>query len=71
MQATAFQTPSGKKLLLINKRMTPRTIRIEGDTAGAISYVAPSTGDGQPVSKPVAGGPITMEPFEVAVVQLR
>lgn len=65
----AFETSRGRKLLLINKRNRVQQIPLPGEVAsGTVTYVAPSTGDGKPKSKPLAGSTLTLEPFEVAIV---
>jgi hypothetical protein len=67
--AQAFDTPHGRKLLLINKRNSAQELSLPADSVGAtVTYVAPVTGDGPPKSKPLSGANLTLEPFEVAVV---
>lgn len=70
--AQAYVTSRGKKLLLINKRSKPYKIELpSGTSATSISYVAPSTGDGQPATHQASGNAIELEPFEVAVVTVQ
>jgi len=66
--AQAFATKAGHKLLIINKRSTAQTVTLPA--AGTVTYVAPSTGDNAPATKPTTGTQIALEPFEVAVVTL-
>ncbi len=68
----AFDAAKGKKLLVINKRSTPQEIEFPAEfSASVITYVAPSTGDTKPVTKQVKGSSLQLEPFEVAVVQMK
>ncbi|HEY4146047.1 GH39 family glycosyl hydrolase [Pinirhizobacter sp.] len=61
-----FLTAHGRKLLLVNKRQTSQTVKL--DQAGAmVSYVAPSTADHAAATQS-AGAELTLEPFEVTVV---
>lgn len=70
--AQAFETAHGRKLLVINKRNREQQLPLPEETAGAtVTYVAPSTGDGKPQSKPLSGTTLNLEPFEVAVVTYR
>jgi hypothetical protein len=70
--AQAFMTAKGKKLLLINKRGTAQEISLpNGTAANSISYVSPSTGDGEPDTKSVQGNKLHLEPYEVAVVSIQ
>lgn len=70
MTVQAFDTSRGKKILVLNKRAVPQTLKLGGDTAKAITYVAPSTGDNPPVTKTISGNEIALEPFEVAVIDV-
>ena len=70
--AQGFETRTGRKLLLANKRNRAQDIPLAEETTGAsVTYVAPSTGDGKPQTKSVSGATLTLEPFEVAVVSYR
>ena len=67
-----FGTAKGKKLLVINKRGTAQEVTLpEGTMATSVSYVAPSTDDGEPGTKQVQGNKIQLEPYEVAVVSIQ
>ena len=67
--AQAFDTTHGRRLLVINKRNREQQVPLAADLAGGtVTYVAPSTGDGKPQSKPLSGTTLVLEPFEVAVV---
>ncbi len=69
VEAQAFITPSGHKLLLANKRNYAVKIELPDAQNGSALAVDESTGDGPAhVLKPL-GGEITMEPFAVAVVR--
>ena len=62
LAAQAFATSKGKKLLLINKRSAPQTVDLpDGMTAGNVSYVAPSTGDGPIGSMTAQGNKVQLE----------
>ena len=70
--AQAFGTAHGRKLLVINKRNRQVELPLPEEATGAtVSYVAPSTGDSKPQSKPLVGTTLNLEPFEVAVVTYR
>jgi hypothetical protein len=70
--AQAFNTRSGKRVLIINKRGTTHEVTLpEGTVGSSVVYVAPSTGDKQPVSKPLQGNKLQLEPYEVAVVSVQ
>ena len=70
--AQAFVTSKGKKVLVLNKRSTPQSIQFPaGDTASEITLVSPSTGDKAPVTRPLTGDRVELEPFEVAVISIR
>jgi hypothetical protein len=67
----AFAGPTGKKILLINRRNTRVEATIAQATGTAkISYVDVTTGENPPAKTNIAGGKITLEPFAVAVVEL-
>ena len=61
-----FMTGHGRKLLLVNKRQTSQTVKLD-KAATTVSYVAPSTGDHAPATRN-SGTEVTLEPFEVAVI---
>lgn len=68
----AFQTSRGKKLLVINKRSEPEEIELPREAAvSSISFVAPSTGDAPIRTKSMQGKKLTLEPYEVAVVNIQ
>jgi hypothetical protein len=68
----AFATDHGKKILAINKRSRAYKLDLPADTsATAVTYVAPSTGDQHPASKPISGNSLELEPFEVAVIDVK
>ena len=72
LSAQAFQTKQGKILLLINKRNRAQQVTLPAEADGAtISFVAPSTSDHAATSSTVSGRTLSLEPFEVAVVQLK
>jgi hypothetical protein len=68
----AFATGRGKRVLVINKRDRAQDVLLSaGSVATSVSFVAPSTGDGQPKTSQVQGNRLHLEPFEVAVVQVQ
>jgi hypothetical protein len=68
----AFITEKGKKLLVINKRDKVQEVALPANIeATSVSFVAPSTGDGQPGTGQVQNNQLHLEPFEVAVVEVR
>jgi hypothetical protein len=68
VEAQAFITPAGHKLLLANKRDQPVSVALpDGDKATALT-VDLETGDGPARSVQPAGGKIKLEPFAVTVV---
>ena len=69
LAAQAFNTPRGRSILIVNKRLRPAQITLPtGFTATHITYIAPSTGDNPPASKPISGPTVELEPNEVAVI---
>lgn len=67
--AQGFETKHGRCILLINKRLTPRTIALPSDfKAEHVEYVAPSTGNYAPATKPITDDNVLLEANEVAVV---
>jgi hypothetical protein len=68
----AFITEKGKKLLVINKRDKVQEVALPANIeATSVTFVAPSTGDSQPGSGQVQNNQLHLEPFEVAVVEVR
>jgi hypothetical protein len=69
--AQAFVTRAGKKLLVINKRSVPQTLTLAEGAMTSVSYIAPSTGDKPAAVKAMSGNTLQLEPFEVAVVDVK
>ena len=68
----AFVTAQGRKLLAINKRNREVQVTLPAEAAGSsVSFVAPSTGDHEAASQALRGTTLTLQPFEVAVVQFK
>jgi len=68
----AFDTKQGKTLLVINKRNRAGQVTLPADAEGAtVSLVAPSTGDHAPAEEKLQGRSLSLQPFEVAVVQYK
>ncbi len=68
VEAQAYVTPSGHKLLLLNKRNRAIDVSLQdGDKASAMT-VDVQTGDGPARMVKPADGKMTLEPFAVTVV---
>jgi hypothetical protein len=66
--AQAYITPSGRKLLLVNKRNRILEVSLPDAGKASVLTVDLSTGDGPARSITPANGSITLEPFAVTVV---
>ncbi|HZY74144.1 MAG TPA: glycosyl hydrolase family 39 [Edaphobacter sp.] len=72
LSVQAFETRHGKSLLVINKRNRAEQITLPADADGAaVSLVAPSTGDHAPAQETLHGRILSLQPFEVAVLQYK
>lgn len=72
LSVQAFETSHGKSLLVINKRNRAEQITLPADADGAsVSLVAPSTGDHAPAQETLHGRTLSLQPFEVAVLQYK
>lgn len=70
IEAQAFGTSAGNKLLLINKRNKPVPVKLPAEFAnGAATFVDESTGDDAPHTASVSGDTTTLAPFSVMVVK--
>jgi hypothetical protein len=68
----AFVTDRGKRILVINKRDKPQDVELPPEIeATSVTLVAPSTGDSHPSGPKAQGNKLHLEPFEVAVVEVR
>jgi hypothetical protein len=71
LEVQGYKTPTGRKLLLINKRNATRIVNLPAEARGAVmDEVDLSTGENPPQSTKIEGTSVTLTPFEVAVVQL-
>lgn len=69
LDAQAFLTTRGKRILLVNKHLKTKVVLLPTDfNAATITRVAPSTGDNPPECKLLPARTITLEPNEVAVL---
>jgi hypothetical protein len=68
LAAQAFITPTGRKLLLVNKRDQEAQVPVEGADKAAALTVDVQTGDGPARSVSLIDGKIKLEPFAVTVV---
>jgi hypothetical protein len=72
LSVQAFDTKQGKKILVINKRNRAAQVTLPADAEGAsVTMVAPSTGDHAPAEEKLQGRSLSLQPFEVAVVQYK
>jgi len=72
LSVQAFDTKQGKTLLVINKRNRAEQVTLPADAEGAsVTLVAPSTGDHAPAEEKLQGRSLSLQPFEVAVVQYK
>jgi len=70
--AQGFTGSKNRKILLINKKNTRIELTLNAATSAAkMSYVDLTTGENPPASINLTNGKITLEPFAVAVVDLR
>lgn len=70
--AQAFITKGGyRKVLLLNKRDRPYSLRLPGASGAQLEYVDQTTGQNPPTSTRLTGERLTLNGFAVAVVTLR
>ena len=69
VEAQAFVTPAGRKLLLVNKRDRAIDISMPDGDKGTAMTVDVQSGDDPARSANVAGGKLRLEPFAVTVVK--
>jgi hypothetical protein len=64
-----FVTPQGKKVLLVNKTNSEKTVKLTDELRGATSLtVDEDTGDEAPRAGEVAGNELKLAPFAVTVL---
>ena len=69
--AQGFVTPNGqRKILLVNKRNRIFNVALPGVNSGKITYVDQATGFNPPASAQLSGGSMTLNGFEVAVLDV-
>jgi hypothetical protein len=69
MTAQAFDTPQGKKLLVLNKRGKTIELTLPADAATATAVtVDEKSGEGPARSAKIEGGKITLDPYAVTVL---
>jgi hypothetical protein len=67
-----FITPEGRKVLLVNKTNTEKTVKLAADLTGASSLtVDDETGDNEPRAGNVDGDELKLAPFAVTVLKLK
>jgi hypothetical protein len=70
LEIQGYKTPSGRKLLLVNKRNAPQIVTLPAEaTGGRIDEINLSTGENPAQSSIVNETTVTLAPFEVAVVR--
>jgi hypothetical protein len=69
--AQAFKTKQGKKILLINKHNTAAQVLLPGIQNNIIKQVDVSTRENPPAQTTLNGNLITLQPFAVAVVDMK
>jgi hypothetical protein len=68
----AYETPSGRKLLLVNKENTTTCVELPaGAKATHMEIVDVTTGENPPQRSSVSGCQVVLSPFAVAVVSLK
>ena len=69
IDAQAYTTPQGKKILLVNKRNTPVEVTLPAEAKSAsVSTVDEATGDTAARVSQQSGGKLTLAPYAVSVV---
>jgi hypothetical protein len=68
LEAQAFVTPAGQKLLVVNKRNWAIDVQFANSDKATALTVDGKSGEGPARNLPVEGGKIHLEPFAVAVV---
>jgi Glycosyl hydrolases family 39 len=72
VEAQAFVTPQGKKVLLVNKTNTEKTAKLPSELQGASTLtVDEETGDEAPRAGKADGGALKLAPYAVTVLQLQ
>lgn len=67
-----FSTPQGKKVLLVNRANSNKTVVLDQDLQNAsIAIVDEETGDGEPRAGKPEGANLQLTPFAVAVLSLK
>ena len=70
-EAQGFNTTTGKKVLIINKRNKTAVVKLPAEYKGAqISTVDESTGDNEATQSVIAADSIQMKPFAVSLIKL-
>jgi hypothetical protein len=69
MEAQAFLTAHGKRLLLVNKRNRALEVQLPGEAAAATAEAVDETsGEGPARTVKIEAGKLSIEPFAVTVV---
>ena len=69
--AQGIKTKQGRKILLINKHNTPSQVLLPGVNNSIIKQVDVSTRENPPSQTTLTGDLITLQPFSVAVVEMK
>lgn len=68
LEAQAFRTPRGERVLLINKTLAPITITLSGLSGATLVAVDQTTNSSPPRQEAIEGGKIVLRPQAVAIV---
>lgn len=69
VEVQGFVTPAGKKVLVVNKTNSPKTIGLPADLKDASSLtVDEESGDGEPRTAKVNGAELNLAPFAVTIL---
>src|ERR1019366_5613397 len=64
-----FITPQGKKVLIVNKTNSDKTVKLSSELQSATSFtIDEATGDDEPRTSKVSGDELKMAPYAVSVL---
>jgi hypothetical protein len=69
--AQGIKTSQGRKILLINKHNTPSLVLLPGANNSTIKQVDVNTGEKPPTKTTLTRDLVTLQPFSVAVVDMK
>jgi hypothetical protein len=72
VKAQGFITEEGKKVLLVNRANSEKSVKLAADLVGAASFtVDEETGDGEPRVEKIQSQELKMAPFAVTVLKIK